>query len=47
VTQVLRRTGERVVGKTGKRTVEVSYGITRLSAADARAADLEHLWRAH
>ncbi len=47
VAQVLRRTCERVVCKTGKRTVEVSYGITSLTADDVRAADLERLWRAH
>ncbi len=47
VAQVLRRTCERVVCKTGKRSVEVSYGITSVTADEMGAADLERLWRAH
>ncbi len=47
VAQVVRRTCERVVGKTGKRSVEVSYGITSLTADEVGAADLERLWRGH
>ncbi len=47
VAQVVRRTCERIVCKTGKRTVEVSYGITSLTADDGGAAELERLWRAH
>ncbi len=47
VAQVLRRTCERVVCKTGKRTVQVTYGFTSLTADAARAADLEVLWRGH
>jgi predicted transposase YbfD/YdcC len=47
VAQVLRRTCERVVCKTGKRSVEVSYGITSLTADEVRAVDVERLWRAH
>ena len=45
VAQVLRRTCERLVIKTGKRTVEVSYGTTSLPSSPARAAQLEVLWR--
>jgi len=47
VAQVLRRTCERTVCKTGTRSVEVSYGITSLTADDARAVELEALWRGH
>ncbi len=47
VAQVLRRTCERVVCKTGKRSIEVSYGLTSLTADEVRAVDLERLWRAH
>jgi hypothetical protein len=47
VAQVVRRTCERVVCKTGKRSVEVSYGITSLTADEAGAVDLERLWQAH
>jgi predicted transposase YbfD/YdcC len=45
--QVLRRTCERLVVKTGKRTSEVTYGITSLRADEADAALLERLWRGH
>ncbi len=45
--QVLRRTCDRLVLKTGKRSVEVTYGITSLSPDDAGAAELERLWRGH
>ena len=47
VAHVVRRTCERVVCKTGKRSVEVSYGITSLTAHEVGAADLERLWRSH
>lgn len=47
VAQLMRRTCERVNCKTGKRTREVSYGLTSLTADDAGAADLEQLWRGH
>lgn len=47
VAQVLRRTTERLVVKTGKRTLEVSYGITSLPPSEARAAQLEAIWRGH
>lgn len=47
VAQVLRRTCERQVRRTGKRSIAVSYGLTSLTADDARAADLEALWRGH
>jgi hypothetical protein len=36
-----------VIIKTGKRTLEVSYGITSLAPATARAPQLETLWRGH
>jgi predicted transposase YbfD/YdcC len=45
--QIVRRTGERTVLKTGKHSVEVSYGVTNLGSDEARAADLEALWRGH
>ena len=45
--QVLRRTCDRLVLKTGKRSVEVTYGITSLSPDDAGAVELERLWRGH
>jgi predicted transposase YbfD/YdcC len=45
--QIVRRTCERVECKSGKRTVKVSYAITSLSVEEARAADLEKLWRGH
>ena len=47
VAHVVRRTCQRVVCKTGKRSVEVSYGITSLTVDEAGAGDLERLWRAH
>ena len=47
VGQVARRTCERVVVKTGKRTVEVTFGITSLGPSEAQAAQLEALWRGH
>src|SRR5262249_1158335 len=45
--QILRRTCERLEGKSGKRTVKVSYAISSLSWQEARAVDLERLWRGH
>jgi predicted transposase YbfD/YdcC len=45
--QVVRRTCERLECKSGKRTVTVSYALTSLSADEARAPDLEQLWRGH
>jgi predicted transposase YbfD/YdcC len=45
--QIIRRTTERTVVKTGKRSVEVTYGITSLPANEVSAADLETLWRGH
>jgi predicted transposase YbfD/YdcC len=45
--QIGRRTCERTVIKTGKHSVEVSYGVTNLGADEARAAHLEALWRGH
>jgi len=47
VAQVARRRCERVVVKTGKRSEEVSYGITSLAPSEARAAQVEALWRGH
>ena len=45
--QIVRRTCERTVIKTGKYSVEVSYGVTNLGPDEARAAQLEALWRGH
>lgn len=45
--QILRRSCERLERTSGKRTVRVSYAITSLSVEEARAADLERLWRNH
>jgi predicted transposase YbfD/YdcC len=47
VGQILRRNCERLECKSGKHTIKVSYAITSLSAQEARAADLEKLWRGH
>jgi predicted transposase YbfD/YdcC len=45
--QLLRRTCERTVKKTGKCTVTVTYGITSVPPAEADAKLLERLWREH
>lgn len=45
--QVLRRTCERRVVKTGKQSHEVTYGITSLAFAEVAAAQVEVLWRNH
>jgi predicted transposase YbfD/YdcC len=45
--QVLRRTCVRLEQKKGKCTLTVSYALTSLSSEEARAADLEKLWRGH
>jgi len=47
VAQVARRECERIVMKTGKRTVEVSYGILSLPALEVGARQVEALWRGH
>jgi predicted transposase YbfD/YdcC len=47
VAQVRGRTCERLVVKTGKRSVEVSYAITSLAPYEAQAEQLEQLWRGH
>jgi predicted transposase YbfD/YdcC len=47
IAQIVRRTCERTVIKTGKHSVEVSYGLTNLGPDEARAAELEALWRGH
>jgi predicted transposase YbfD/YdcC len=47
VAQVVRRTCERLVVKTDKCSVEVSYGITSLAPVEVRAPQLETLWRGH
>lgn len=46
-TQVLQRTCTRLKLTTGKQSQEVSYGLTNLTPQDARAAQLEALWRGH
>jgi predicted transposase YbfD/YdcC len=45
--QMLRRTCERTMQKTGNCTVTVTYGITSVPPAEADAALLETLWRGH
>lgn len=45
--QIMRRTCERTVLKTGKHSVEVSYGLTNLGFDEAQAEHLEALWRGH
>jgi predicted transposase YbfD/YdcC len=45
--QIIRRTTERTCIKTGKRSVQVVYGITSLNVTDVTAAHLETLWRGH
>src|SRR5262249_40845520 len=47
VGQRARRECERIVMKTGKRTVEVSYGILSLPALEVGARQVEALWRGH
>lgn len=45
--QVLRRTCQRVVVKTGEISEKVTYGITSLKWEEAHAQELERLWRGH
>ena len=45
--QILRRTCERVDCKRGKRTLKISYALTSLTFEEARAMELERLWRGH
>jgi len=45
--QVVRRTCVRLERKKGKCTLTVSYALTSLTVEEARAADLETLWRGH
>ena len=45
--QILRRTCERVDGKRGKRTLKISDALTSLTFEEARAMELERLWRGH
>ena len=47
VGQVLRRTCQRIIVKTGEVSEEVRYGIASLSWQEASAAQLEALWRGH
>lgn len=47
IAQIMRRTCERTVVKTGKHSVEVSYGLTNLGSDEAQAEQLEALWRGH
>jgi hypothetical protein len=45
--QVVRRTCDRLGVKTGKRSVEVTYGITSLRPEAVGAAQRETRWRGH
>jgi predicted transposase YbfD/YdcC len=45
--QIMRRTCVRLERKKGKCTLTVSYALTSLTAEEARATDLETLWRGH
>src|SRR4051812_6570776 len=47
VGQVLRRTCQRVILKTGEIAEEISYGVTSLPPHAASAAQVEALWRGH
>jgi predicted transposase YbfD/YdcC len=47
VGQVARRTCQRILLKTGVVSEEVTYGMTSLRWQEARAAQLEALWRGH
>lgn len=47
VGQVLQRTCERTILKTGKTTVEITYGITSLTPDDAEVQQVEQFWRGH
>jgi predicted transposase YbfD/YdcC len=47
VGQVLRRTCQRIILKTGEVREQVTYGITSLGWQEASAAQLEALWRGH
>ena len=47
VGQVLRRTCQRVILKTGVIEEEISYGVTSLPPRAASAAQVEALWRGH
>ena len=47
VGQVLRRTCQRIILKTGEVSEEVTYGITSLGWQEAGAAQVEALWRGH
>ena len=47
VQQVMQRTCERTVLKTGRVTHTTSYALTSLPVADASAVELEAWWRGH
>ncbi len=47
VGQVMRRTCQRVIQKTGEVSEEETYGITSVSWQEADAAKMEALWRGH
>ena len=47
VGQVLWRTCQRIILKTGEVSEEVTYGVTSLAWHEARAAQVEALWRGH
>jgi predicted transposase YbfD/YdcC len=47
VGQVLKRTCQRIMVKTGEVQEEVTYGVTSLGWQEASAAQVEALWRGH
>ncbi len=47
VAQVMRRTCERTIVATGEYSIEVTYGMSDLTLAQAGAAELETIWRGH
>jgi len=47
VQQVVRRTCERIILKTGERSVHVHYGLTSVPVDESDAAQLERWWRGH
>ena len=47
VGQVLKRTYQRIILKTGEVQEEVTYGVTSLGWQEASAAQVEALWRGH
>jgi predicted transposase YbfD/YdcC len=47
IAQVMRRTCRRINTRTGRREVEVAYGLTSLPRTLAGPVQLERIWRAH